>query len=50
MPAGVLDRQVGEILVHVEERRAGRMPFEVRASPAGRIQDVEAAVDEDGPH
>ena len=46
MPALVGDGEVGEVLVHVEERGARHVPGEIELAPAlGRAQ-LPAAVDE----
>ena len=50
MPAGAGHRQVGQILVHVQERGAGNVPGEVELAPSLRRAELPAAVDELRPH
>jgi hypothetical protein len=46
MPALILDRLVGQILVDVEKRRTGDVPLEVELSPLAGTAELPPAVDE----
>ena len=46
MTARSLEGQVGKVFVHVEERGAGNVPREIELTPAGRVAELPAAIDE----
>src|SRR5204863_3504962 len=50
MPAGVLDREIREVLVDVEERGSGNVPGEIELAPALGVPELPSAVDELVPH
>jgi CheY-like chemotaxis protein len=50
MPAGVLHREVREVIVDVEERGTGDVPGEIELAPASGVPELPPAIDELIPH